>query len=516
LRIFLKNRAYTGRGKKRTMAPEINTEQLIAEIKSTYHNNLQAFKSSEPRPSLLWRGDSIVLGTHAFRWAFRVRLRERDTDIGFVNVRPHQSLGESSLMPVTAEAFLAPPAKMLLPIYEFYLASDFHHLYGEQIQEKNTCYVIPYESSGGVCAHACMYMCSVMLSRFGVRTLTTHEICFVNALCKNNIKFQSARSQPFEVTGINAVDMQTILRSTFMKSSAFLELRPQPQASSSLFKIHKDLNVFTIQQYLRQGLPVIAIVDFDRLYPSNVAADEPQKDEAEEKVHAVVLVGTRNASPYNLPERFVYHDPYPEKGGPYREKSVTAFIGASTFLDKIVGKKEDKKTYVQKCKMAFLALLPPSVTAGVSSVLQSFFILSQPSLHPFKTNQTYSLPQYINLQLCLLPRKQLGTKYSFLRLSTPVHRAFSRHFRALPRWVWVVELYATQDRMKNREASAVFFFDSQLPKSSPKARPRKNPKLLRLLAVCMHEKFIFWPRRGQIQSIEVRGRIHVESERNGI
>jgi hypothetical protein len=257
------------------------TGRVKAELGGGYRGRLRVSERTlEERPSLMWQGDSAVLGGDAPRWALRVWIDEYYGDrnfprpLGFANLRPLEFLygpkaNRFSHIPATADAFLAPPVHMDPPEYEIYLASDFHTFYGERLPgEKVTCYCLPYDGGGGVCAHACLYMSAVMLLRRGFRALTAHEVGFQNA-CENTGEISANRNrvQHFTVKGLKATHMKDVLRLPESGGSAVLEVPRCRDAQE------RSLVVYLIHQYLRQYVPVILIVKLTQTSRQQGCAD---------------------------------------------------------------------------------------------------------------------------------------------------------------------------------------------------------------------------------------------------
>lgn len=360
-------------------------ERALLELGSAYDNLKVQIPPNPERPSLVWRGDSIVLGSHVPRWAVRAFLEEEigtpDAYVGFANLRPGdlQDLpcGYPVDQPATADAFLAPPLRQKRNVYTIWAESDFGILYGEQLPEHVTCFSMPYRRGGGVCAHACLYMCCTMLSRQGFRVPATHEVSYENARLTGKVQPDGV----FEVSGLTAMEMAGVIRSPLIDGSALVEIlriEDQTEDDDRLRVIH------FIQQYLSQGLPLILIIDCGKLYPGIRQTLQNRHHGQNAFPHAIVLIGTRFEKRGNtvtpFPEAFVYHDPMM---GPYLERSVWELISAARFTKypRIV---------------AFVVPVPKGVAVRMSDVRSFLMLLTErgtsfsnfePSLRPSRIPQ---------------------------------------------------------------------------------------------------------------------------------
>lgn len=484
------------------MTPD-DKERIIEEARSelgSAYDNLQIQIPSEcERPSLVWRGDSIVLGSRMSRWALRAWLEEdigiSAQSVGFANLRPlelptDRLRGYLHDHPVTADAFMAPPFQLRKPKYTIWPASDFGAFYGERLPEQITCFSMPYRQGGGMCAHACLYMCCVMLSRQNFRVPATHEVSFAVADLAGEIQ----QDGMFEVRGLTAREMEQVIKSKLIDGAALLEvgtIKRETEDDDRLRIVH------FIQQYLSQGLPLILIIDCGKLYPEMKYILQARHPIQETFPHAVVLVGTRFQKRGNrvtpFPEAYVYHDPLL---GPYLEKSVWELLSAARFKD-------------YPDQVAFLVPVPKGVTVRMSDV-RFFFILF--------TGGQGVLPRPRSLLARIWPFKRPVRQFALVAgenledtyfgdLSTrhEVRRILRKNLKRLPAWIWAVEVYHDLSRLEAREASVVWFFDAT------QTDIKKWP--YGLFGFCQHEAFSCWLKGVSAKNIVVRGNLKVRRQR---
>lgn len=487
-----------------TPAPSTNehvVERAVQELNRGYVKSAlyaDPFREGNERPSLLWRGDSIVLGAHANRWARRAYLRE-DTGsefrrIGFANLRPLDSitrqtpkgLGES---PFTADAFLSPPSHMRGREYALYSLSDFAAFYGEKGYGRTTCFAMPYQRGGGVCAHACIYMAATTLSRLGVAVPATHEVSFVNAQERNEI----GKNGSFAIRGLRAREMVSVFQSELIRGSALLEFGKIRHGKKE--DEDKRRLTFLLHQYVRQPLPVILIVDCGKLYPE-MKKDLKYRHKKDEFPHAVIIVGVHFRKKNNKvtphPEAIVYHDPLM---GPYLETPASNLLNAATF-----------KTHPSL--VTFTVATPASVKFRLGDAWTYFlyYKMGYTNLNVKPFVGWLKSPDHVCQQQTLLRREDLvATYFSDLPASHGLPELIRGSIADLPSWIWGFEIYSDLSAFSRQEASAVWLFDATT--SDPRTPPHG------LFAMVQDETFHCWLPGLRIPYVVVRGRRRVERNR---
>jgi hypothetical protein len=323
-----------------------------------------------------------------------------------------------------------------------------------------------------------------MMSRQNFGVPATHEVSFKAAQLSGEIR----RDGIFDVRGLQAVEMERVLESELIGGAAVLEFgRINGKRSRE-----DELRItYVLQQYLRQGLPVVMIVDCGKLYPKLARILRARSPDKKEFAHALVIVGTRfqkrgqQTTPF--PEAFVYHDPL---RGPYLEKSACELFAAARFDD---------------CPdlVTFLVPVPKGVAVRISDV-RTFFILYAERrtgiLRPFVS--WLMPPNHFSRQISLVAAEDLeGTYFDDLPANHELRLLLRRNLDRFPPWIWAVEMYHNLPRLKTREASAVWLFDATATDVN------KSPH--GLFGFCQHEAFSCWLRGCRVENVVVRGNLKV-------
>lgn len=428
----------------------------LEDICPSYDEGLKVSRYRRPaeRPSLTWRGDSIVLGTRVPRWATRIWLSDEKTSqrIGFANLRPVNqiwSIANDTTIPATAEAFLVPPERMRKPDYQIYPLSDIGALYGEKLAAA-TCFSRPCRQGGGLCGEACIFMCCVMLAHRGFRVPATHEISFLAA---KRFRRLNGRDGTFRIKGLPFHPRTASLFSTPpIGGSALYETIPTGEGTAH--EPARSLG-YTVHQYLRHGLPVIMLVDCGKLYPEDLEKLKAKylEEEGKKKTefeHAVVIVGAhfgKEDQGLRLhPDGFVYHDPY---RSPYMDVEIERLFRCGRFKHNAGG-------------VYFIAPTPEGVHTGIQCV---DYITRDVAAGGKLTPPEFGYPErreHLSLwDVTLVPQDQWEKRYfAGIDLSTDQRQHLNALAKALPDMMWAAEIYAHAEAMKTRKASAVWFFDA--------------------------------------------------------
>ena len=307
---------------------------------------------ADRRPSIVWRGDSVVLPALVPRWAQRMWLTQnvgpitspQDQKIGFVNLRPTESLPPEweAQVPHTADAYLAPPERMLRPNgnYEIPLASNFGQHYGEDDGLRVTCFCKPHQTMGGMCAQSAVLMSAAMMTHHGFRVPMMHEVSYWATQRRERYYDRSKPSEAakmiaadgaFAVGGMDFNEIKSVFRDgVLIGGGAIVERNP-----TAGFPLDDQKMIKRFYQYLTQGLPVILVVDHGFLSDREVVQrdrDAPGEYTPAFESHAIVLVGVVRGPADRRGQRpisgFVYHDP---NAGPYRELKVERLLMAARF-----------------------------------------------------------------------------------------------------------------------------------------------------------------------------------------
>ena len=424
--------------------------KVADELDRQYPHGIGFDSSSASRsPSLLWRGDSVVLGQEFPRWVWRLRVLEspdsENREIGFVNVRPFCIDDHNQKhFRFTADAFLAPPLRMIQSGngYQIYLEADYGALYGEDIAEHVTCFTMPYRPSGGACVPACIYMLCTMLNNQGVYVPTPHE---VSLICKG---LKQEESGPvFTISSMTQYETQSVLDSDFIGARGLLF--QEKVRGCKRPKVAADKAIYLIEQLLRSHRPVIMYVDCAKLYPEyleELRAIEPSYSEREVFGHAIVIIGARykykDSCRSYLPEAFIFHDPLM---GPYIEKNATDLIEAGFF--------DNDQDHV-----IFLTLSPNKVNLTINNMMEEYTRFF--SCEKNGEIKSHGVADRI-AQFNLIHRDDFLETYfsSFDHVATDFIK-FNNNISNLPSWMWVIELFDDLPLLSEDLASSIFISDA--------------------------------------------------------
>lgn len=429
-------------------------EEAICFLQSAYKRKLQLAVGSEPaeRPSLLWRGDHVVLDDDLSRWATRIWLADNASgypeSVGFANLRDTTKIRDiypGSIVPVIADAFLAVPFHMKGSPYSMPLSSDFGVVYGEPAKPPVTCYARPYMITGGVCAHACIYMASVMMTRLDYHVPMVHEISLTAAKEATKKAGKIEKDGCFEVVGLSLLAMQQVLGSAPVGGEAVIEDHSLPEGPPKSV----GRAVKFIREYLRQGLPVILRVDVGKLYPEmrpwleEVYRGKNQK----EFPHVVLLIGEmhKQGDPDEITS-FVYHD---SLKSPFMEQPAAGLLASGKFPIRCQNPKE-------KDIVSYLVPVPKGAGCSMTEAIEiaeRYFPKGRD--HPWHAT--------------LISQKNLAKRYfGHLPESHPVRKALREGRHRLPSWTWVIEVYADTSDFRKCLASAACFVGKRESDLMPK------------------------------------------------
>lgn len=450
--------------------PTITQQKIIDRalkvVEKNYRKGVVLLRETiEDRPSLVWRGDSILLGADVPRWAYRIwvgeQRRDRTHEIGFCNLRPLDqisggpSFGIEDIPPI-AEAYLRPPSHMLdaRGKYAIYTQSNLQKLYGEDCQFMVTCFSQPHRLLGGCCAHAAIFMVLVMVCQpLNLRVPAIHETSYAVAKRTRKPKKNAIQEDgTFRIRGLRLDEIAAHLKSPLVGGAGVIEVHTKVQKNSDSLRVVAH----QINEYLRHGLPVILSVDYLRLYEGDAKALAGLDLSVKEHPHVVVLVGARYPKGLEkaryAPESFVYHD---SRVSPYMEKSCQDLIMAGAQFGKYQG------------NISFFVPVPKGVKRKMDAIAEFIRIC-----HSKEADGQYlarligwshALPTAEDLRYRLVPRDAVVEEYFADRdESHPVRIALVKHQSLLPQWIWVAEWYPDIDHVARRRASSLWFFDATL------------------------------------------------------
>jgi hypothetical protein len=249
---------------------------------------------------------------------------------------------------------------------------------------------------------------------------------YANARLTGEIK----RDGTFPVRGLTGSEMSSVFKCSLVGGSALAEsVRVKGTRDDAVARRDGNwlLAVHMIHQYLRQGLPVIMILDCWKLYPAakeqlNLKGIYSTQDEL---AHAVVVVGAkfrrerRAISP--SPDAFVYHDP---QFGPYLEKPILDLIFAGRF---------EKDPKVDPEEIAFLVPVPRGVVAKLSEVWECMLLCAYGKRElPQKHFGPLSRPPSVAHQFSLVNRENIADTYFSTSSAKVVKGLLQKNLSYLP------------------------------------------------------------------------------------
>ncbi len=312
---------------KDTLSLPPHAETVTELLQQAFDGNLH-IGDCRRAPSEWWRNElEFLQRPQPERWVTRVHLFEdgpchHGRYIGYANVRPREA-GDTDI-PAIADAFLAPPFRMLSSRYNLPGARELSQIYGEPYF---WClpYVMPAFPLGGFCSHACLYMAMITMIPYDSRPLGSLDMVLWMNLRNDRIGWGPKPIKPtvIKAQGLSPSDSLNILRkgncNLWGLDIAWLRLKSEE---------HSDLQAATefltlIQQHIEAGLPVMLHIDFAKLYPAY-----PSPPPGWER-HSILLIGTG----YNDDNEatFVYHDPFV---GPYLEATWPMLFQGMSWFDK--------------------------------------------------------------------------------------------------------------------------------------------------------------------------------------
>ena len=323
--------------------PPMAAVQVLTNLQQVYDGEL-SLGESRHAPSEWWRQELELLPpSNVERWVTRYHLFEKGPSdnsryIGFANVRPDITTPRA-VKPLLADAFLAPPSRMLHAGYHLPAVSEVSQIYGDHYF---AClpYVMQGPEEGFLCGHACLYMAMLMMLRFDARLVGPWDMTVINSL-RNNSKTRSRlisiKPMPLNLRGCAELLAHS---GTGLRGNVLV---CEPGRSTEFLHL--------LSLYVEAGIPVIVNVDAGRLYP--------QKYENIQSAHAILLVGTANN--FTTEPVFVFHDP---AEGPYREVKWSV-LARSLFHFSLKGKGKTSKTSSDEITGA-LAVAPDPLCASLT------------------------------------------------------------------------------------------------------------------------------------------------------
>jgi len=474
----------------------------VAELLPAYRGRLTSWRGPAERPSLVWRGDSVVLGLQAPRWAWRVWLAEGDRKVGFANLRPLHAINPAfgtesdiSRIPATADAYLAAPGFMTRDAgYRLYPASDFGRFYGEKIDAPVTCFSMPHRQAGGFCAQAALLMCLVMLARRDVRVPAVHETSYEIARSAGYRRPRRTRDVlqndgSFKVRGLFFDEIQQYVEgSALIGASAVYDWcrADDPRTFSHL-----------VQQYLRQNVAVILAVDYARLYPEKRKELYRRYGRRREYGHAVVVLGVRHGgrSPVlnRQPLEYIYHD---SATGPYLGRLPARLLLAAGHPDR----------GVRRAHM--LVALPKGVRRPLSDLFRVLRLCRDARDQELRREAGCVLrPVRGGLLRFRLNRSDEVEERYFHALASahPVRQRLQTSWALLPEWLWAVEWYEDASAVRDDLACGAWFFDATVAPPRAAWRP-----------AAVWDKGFFWCQANGVPSDALRVDVRLRVRNRGL
>lgn len=283
-------------------------DKALRPISSAYDATLVA-REQRIAPSFVWRSESeFIADPKLSRFCHRVHLFElsgvdppleeieppevdpliedhRVMYRGFIHLRPPDS-NENENASWISDAMLIPPERYrrapwhlagLGTYAEFYDGGHFECLP----------YSMPMESTGGLCAHACLFQVTVAATRFGAIPLAPFDVTIV----AHEADGEGTR----HVRGLTPDDMVFALNSRHTGSITAVHESKSHLKSSPLLARGKNFLRLRVLPYLESALPVILCVDFNKLYGNDgrrkLGMPDINAESPKPEPHAVVIIG---------------------------------------------------------------------------------------------------------------------------------------------------------------------------------------------------------------------------------
>ncbi len=397
-------------------------------------------------PSIITRSDAEFYDVSYPRWACRYHLKLVNGSThyyaGFVNVRRlevlrgavrERSSGLLSSMPPIADALLRYPPQLREPwadrasrgeVELCLLETDLGPEYGELSFPGALPYVKPDTSLGGVCAHGCLVMTTLLTRSLGARVFGLADIAAILGASQVG-------------KGLSLFEDMKFLCDDRVGMGAFLHVFQNPDEAS----VGEDIAA-TLCGYLRSGIPVLVSVDAVK-----TGLVEPSKGDKDYK-HLVLLVGFARDRGSGATE-FVVQDTLTR---PFRRLS----------LDTLIRGRAGKR-------LRFLVPVPKGVNLPLGSwldvredepplrlgLLEHTDLLLGNMPVAEKPDWSCSCPSFgreraTGLRHVLVSRKQF--LYRYVSLNDGRHARitdlFGRRSRRLPDWIWVQEWRDAEDSLR--------------------------------------------------------------------
>jgi len=411
---------------------ELSKHKEIKRILDPVYAGVLMISKGESAPSIVWRSDlqflGNVLGIDEPRWATRFHLWENLSEcqearyVGFLNSRPEQitqKVNEGN-RGIIADAFLAPPARMMYPPYHLTVLGTYSRVYGV---EPYACvpFSKPYRIFGSLCAQASIFVALVICTRIGGHAIGTFEItCIANP-----------GKSFFQVEGLTVEQISAVFRDQSVKLNSFLEIFRDADGPNQDLKF-SGINKI-ILGYLEAGLPVILNVDYNLLYRTTVP----------KPAHCIVLIGYKRGIGLD-PDCYVYND---SARGPFMEKDSFLLLAAAIGKDKSV---------------KFIVPVPLGVAHSLTKIPQvhqkfahevkegacfRYSLASDKVLRQYSVGPSTEIPNEENQENDHTIEKFLRPQLDLLQLK-------------IPKYVWVKEFYDSVKDATMGYCSAFAIFDA--------------------------------------------------------
>jgi hypothetical protein len=301
---------------------KFSAQKEIKKVLDLAYAGVLMSSDGESAPSIVWRSElqflGNVIGIDEPRWATRFHIWENLSEcqearyVGFLNLRPEQvtRLVDEENRGTIADAFLAPPARMMYPPYHLTALGTYSRVYGI---EPYGCipFSKPYKIFGSLCAQASIFVALVICTRLGGHAIGTFEItCIANP-----------GKDFFPVEGLTVEQIGAVFKDQSVKLNSFLEIFRNVEGPDQDLKF-SGINR-TILGYLEAGLPVILSVDYNMLY--RPTTPKPAS-------HCIVLIGYKRGTGLD-PDCYMYND---SARGPFMERDSFSLLTAAIGTDKSV------------------------------------------------------------------------------------------------------------------------------------------------------------------------------------
>jgi hypothetical protein len=410
---------------------ELSKHEEIRRILDPVYAGVLLSSKGESAPSIVWRSDlqflGNVLGIDEPRWATRFHLWESLSEcvqaryVGFVNSRPEQitSMIAEGKLGIIADAYLAPPARMVYPPYHLTVMGTYSRIYGV---EPFACvpFSKPYKIFGSLCAQASIFVALVICTRIGAHAIGTFEVTSI----------ANPGKRDFQVEGLTVQQISDVFKDKSVTLNSFLEIfRDVDESRSDLKSCINGI----ILGYLETGLPVILNVDYNKLYGTKVP----------KPAHCIVLIGYKCGKGLD-PACYIYND---SAKGPFMEEESSSLLNAAIDKD---------------ASLKFVVPVPREVVYSLMEIPQ----LHEKFAHKIKEAAVfkYSLASdKVLRQYSISPATETSAEKDE-KIDQTLDQFLDPHLTLLqskiPKYVWVKEFYDSIEDMTLGHCSAFALFDA--------------------------------------------------------